>query len=428
MNVVVYANSPTANTGFGTVVREIFLGLLAQGVITRESCSFYGINYFGQPHDLPFRVWPAQVGGAQDPYGKQEFTNYLLQNAWPCDILFVLEDIFHFNTPVMIEDKRVPFLPGLIAAMRGQNGRPPFKVIQYIPIDTEVIYPEWVDYLHEFVDCPVAYTKFGRRVILDVAPELRYKLIQIPHGSSPDQFKPDPKLREEMRKVMGVTPDQPLLINVNRNQPRKDVPSTMAVFKEVLKFHPTAVLYLHMNPFDQAGCNLEAVRHNLRIPSSQVKFPAGYNEGVGFPVNVLNAIYNAADLLVTSAQGGGWELTVTEAMAAGLPAVASRHTCFRELLEDGRGYLCDPDPLPVFTKPDNSLPRYRVDRDAMVTTICRAIDDAPGRAEIARTARNWALNIGWQGTIARSWADVFRRFDPTKIVGGPTSAVNYAFN
>jgi glycosyltransferase involved in cell wall biosynthesis len=54
-----------------------------------------------------------------------------------------------------------------------------------------------------------------------------------------------------------------------------------------------------------------------------------YNKGAS--VEKLNKIYNASDCFITTATGGGWELTVTEAMASITPVIMPRHTSFGEL-------------------------------------------------------------------------------------------------
>ena len=55
IKVLAYCDSPTCATGFGTVSRNVLSGLYNTG---RYSIDILGINYWGDPHGFPFRIWP----------------------------------------------------------------------------------------------------------------------------------------------------------------------------------------------------------------------------------------------------------------------------------------------------------------------------------------------------------------------------------
>jgi len=55
IKVLAYCDSPTCATGFGTVSRNIFEGLYRTG---RYDIDMFGINYWGDPHGFPYRIWP----------------------------------------------------------------------------------------------------------------------------------------------------------------------------------------------------------------------------------------------------------------------------------------------------------------------------------------------------------------------------------
>jgi hypothetical protein len=61
---------------------------------------------------------------------------------------------------------------------------------------------------------------------------------------------------------------------------------------------------------DQQGHSLEALAQQLRMPAGSVRFPLNFNEGVGVPVAELNRVYNAADVVVTTARGEGFGLPI----------------------------------------------------------------------------------------------------------------------
>lgn len=435
MKVLVYANAPVVTTGFGRVIQNIFGPCCEMGVFKPDDIAFCGINYDGEPHDTNWNIWPAQSAhsrGDGDLFGRQRFATLALGNKWAFDVLFVLEDHFTLSWPIQIDNQWVPFLPGLVAGLRKQHaqGRPPFKVIQYIPVDSDFVRPEWVGWIPGAVDVPVAYTHYGRRVILNTVPQLHDKLRVIPHGTNPDTFYPlSAEERAVSRKQMfGIDGDDPVILNVNRNQPRKDIPKTLQVFAEVLKRYPKARLVLHMNPVDSAGFNLANVREELRIPEAAVMFPANFSEARGVPDAQLNAIYNAADVYISTSRGEGWGLPVTEAMCAGTPVVAPDHTSLSEILADGRGYLVTPNAHGDVMTFDNDHLRPTVDVPAMAAAVCDLLADPDLRRSKARRAREWTEQLTWRNHVAPQWADIFRACDPANQAKPAASPPRYQLN
>jgi len=83
--VIFYGDSPTCATGFGQVSRNILPALRDSG---RYDVDVLGINYWGDPHDYPFRIWPMAINGQRDPYGRQRLQQHLLDPRLQYDLLF----------------------------------------------------------------------------------------------------------------------------------------------------------------------------------------------------------------------------------------------------------------------------------------------------------------------------------------------------
>lgn len=405
MRLVVFSDGPSVPTGFGVVVRNIFASLFASGRLTSDDVAFFAINYGGDwtPDSGQFRMWPAKVGlgNDPDPYGRQRFMQMMLGGAWPCDVLFLVQD--HFTV--------APFLPQLVQEMRKQvaaGQRPPFRVVQYIPIDGHTLRPEWVSWIPDVVDYPVAYMHWAAERLLSMVPALRDRLSVIYHGTNPDAFRPLPEVERQAfrQQALGVAPTQPLVTWVNRNQPRKDPAAALQIFRRVLNRYPTAVMYLHCNIADAMGFNLELVRQELRIPATSVRFPQNFSEGVGVSVEVLNRVYGAGDLFLTTAKGEGFGLTVPENMCTGTPCLAPRHSAFAEILADGRGLLVDPLPHGSILPFDNDQLRPLPNIDAMADAACWAIEHRDEARAIGQRGMDWARQIPWSA-IASEWWRVF---------------------
>jgi hypothetical protein len=125
IKVLAYCDSPTAATGFGTVSRNIFEALHRTG---RYDIDILGINFWGDPHNFPYRIWPTGTNQQKDPYGRQKVVNMIPQMDF--DVLFFLQDTFILD-----------FLPTLIPHLKSKRAKP-FKSIVYYPIDS-ILKPQW---------------------------------------------------------------------------------------------------------------------------------------------------------------------------------------------------------------------------------------------------------------------------------------------
>jgi len=212
IKVLGYCDSPTCATGFATVSRNIFEGLYRTG---RFDIEILGINYWGDPHNFPYRIWPTGTNNQKDPYGRQKVLNMI--PLMDFDILFFLQDSFILN-----------FVPMLLDHLK-KNRSKPFRSICYYPVDS-IIKQEWADNIKD-VDYLVAYSEFGKQETLK---RVDRDILVIPHGVNTRDFYPLPPLSDTF-----------IITNVNRNQQRKDIPRTIAVFEEFRKHVPNSTLYLH---------------------------------------------------------------------------------------------------------------------------------------------------------------------------------------
>ena len=56
IKILAYCDSCTVDTGFGTVSRNILAQLYITG---KYDIDIFGINFHGEPYNLPYRIWPA---------------------------------------------------------------------------------------------------------------------------------------------------------------------------------------------------------------------------------------------------------------------------------------------------------------------------------------------------------------------------------
>lgn len=393
IKVFAYCDSPTCATGFGTVSRNIFEALYRTG---RYDIDVFGINYWGDPHNLPYRIWPAGTNGEKDPYGRQKAVNMI--PSMDFDILFLLQDSFIMD-----------FLPVMLPHLKSRRGNT-FKSILYFPVDS-VLKEKWGQNISG-ADKIVAYSEFGKRESLKVMAG-HDDMVVIPHGVNTREFYPLPQQQiDSFRKEYFKSESNKFIItNLNRNQQRKDVPRTIQAFKEFRKYVPDSILYLHMAMKDQ-GWDLPEVCSQMGLSTSKdVIFPQNFGPNQGYPREVVNALYNCSDVVVSTTLGEGFGLSWIEAMAAKVPVIMPRNTAMPEFITENRGYLVDSGTNPslwTVIPHDNEVQRPLVDVDDMVKQLLRVYQNRAEAKQKAEIAYRWVIeDMDWQGAIADQWVKLF---------------------
>ena len=172
-------------------------------------------------------------------------------------------------------------------------------------------------------------------------------------------------------------------------------------------------MYMHMQETDFGGSVLEMAKsigvefeRDFTIPN-----PQQFGAHSGFPVEMLNQIYNASDVYLSTTHGEGWGLTITEAMATKLPVVAPDNTSVPEILGDDRGWRVPSGHTPshwIIKENDNERMRPLMDVEAAADAIEFIKNNS---AEVDRRVENayeWIQKNTWE-EICKQWLNVFNR-------------------
>lgn len=136
----------------------------------------------------------------------------------------------------------------------------------------------------------------------------------IPNAVDTLRFFPDPSLGAQQRQRMGMTLDDTIILAVGRLVADKDYPTLLRAFQLVLRSDPSAHLLILGRGESTYRGSLERLASALRI-SERVTL---WGE-----VSVVEAFYNAADLVVQSSTNEGGSNVLREALACGRPCVAT---------------------------------------------------------------------------------------------------------
>lgn len=293
IKILAYCDTPSCATGFATVSKNIFEALYKTG---RYEIEILGINFWGNPHNFPqYKIWPVGMNNERDPYGRAKVVNMIPHMDF--DILFFLQDTFILNFLSQLHEKL------------NADGKKRVEIC-YFPIDGKPK-EQWLKNVN-VVDYPVTYSEWGKKQVFDVYPEFNKDLITIPHGANLKDFYVlnQKDITSFKSQFFGENRDKFIFSVVSRNQQRKDIPRMIMAFKEFQKQVPNSILYLHMAPKDQ-GWNLPEVCNSLGLSTEKdVILPQNFGPNQGYPIEVVNMIYNCSDCIVSTTLGEGAGLCI----------------------------------------------------------------------------------------------------------------------
>jgi len=302
-------------TGFSTVLTNI-IKRLPQDKFDRHHLA---INYYGDPHEYDWKIYPAALGG--DLYGVGRLAKFNLSSF---NGIFILNDVAVVDAYLRtIKKLNLPKIP---------------PIIVYSPIDGYGIparFFENFDIVKQFV----VYTDFAYKDITDRIPSLNP--VVIPHGVDSKQFYRLFNNREEAKKLlfssMKLGADSFIILNANRNQPRKRIDLTLRAFElfwhdKKEKERNNIKLYLHCGQKD-AGWYLRDLVKDLKLEGSVIMTESN-DVMPQIPISSLNLLYNACDISVNFSEGEGWGLVNVEHAITGAPQVVANHTSLKELFSD----------------------------------------------------------------------------------------------
>ena len=325
MRLLFFGESPLNPTGFGQVNKHLAAAFAREAKVTMVASGHYYESY--DRDEYPYEIIgcplvPPEERSLEHQRNLPNIEHYLKETAW--DVFVTQVDMGWWNDTVLKWAKEL------------QEEHPERDTIYYAPIDGDV------SLAHAFIpltwfSVPCVYTNHARGVVAKHAPEIAENVSVMWLGCEPDVFYPlpDEKRRELRVRFFGdELPGRFIVLNVNRNQQRKDLMRSMAAFHVFHEKHPDSTLLLHAVMTDIGG----SLPHQARLLGLDVfgKPPeiAFSNLDLANPWSreTLNELYNACDCLISTAYGEGWGLCTTEAMAAGLPVVVPYNTANIDIL------------------------------------------------------------------------------------------------
>jgi len=198
------------------------------------------------------------------------------------------------------------------------------------------------------------------------------------------------------KHLFGRDPNRLLALRADRNMPRKLYATLFRSMAKVFERNEDIDLLVHCRVQDQGGNLFDLCSKYPEDIARRMYFTQAHDTYVGYPRSLLVALYNAADIYVsTSAEGFG--LTIAEAMACGTPPVALDFSAVSEVVGE-TGKL-----VPIRETYDNEYDHQwaRPDEDAFADAVVRLCERPSERKELGmRASGRIRSRYSWDETAA----------------------------
>lgn len=213
----------------------------------------------------------------------------------------------------------------------------------------------------------------GRQAMIEAGAVSSARITVVPNGVDTAQFRPDTALRQRARKALGLQDSTRLLINVGRLVKEKAQATLVDAFSRLEADSDTQLLIVGDGPLRGA---LEQQIRDRRL-TGRIRLTGARSD--------IPALLNGADLFVLSSDIEGMPLALGEALACGLPVVATDAAGVAELLGEYGEIVARGDPAALAAAMRRTLASGLGDGDAQ----------AARRAHIVNRFSLEAVALAW---------------------------------
>jgi glycosyltransferase involved in cell wall biosynthesis len=200
----------------------------------------------------------------------------------------------------------------------------PGPKIGYTMLEVDGLPPDWVAACNA-MDEVWTPSEWGVQVFRDAG--VRRPLRSMPLGYTPERFHPG---------IVGQrNPARYTFLSVFEWGPRKGPDLLLRAYARAFTRRDDVLLMLRVNNHD-GGIDVARQIADLRLPASGPPVALIYNRQLS--AEQLGSLYASADCFVLPSRGEGWGMPILEAMAVGLPVIATNWSAQTEFLHAGVGY------------------------------------------------------------------------------------------
>jgi glycosyltransferase involved in cell wall biosynthesis len=330
LKTVIFATHPFASNGYSKVVYHLAKELAKHDDIDLTMFGFqhyYTIENHRQEFPKNVKIFDAYAN--ENPKG----------NGFGLDLVENFLKEVQPHVCVVYNDSTV--VSAFLQKIRGTNV--PTKIIVYYDQVTPYQKKEYIDLINKLADKVITFTPYWEDVVKDLGCILPTDYLC--HGIDDKTYFPIPK--ELACRYFSLNSDDFIILNSNRNQPRKRLDIMMKAFAEVVSRLPDSNIKLLI------GTSLTGAWNLVDIYERELK-----KRGVSFEVGKKHLIIldkaqrlsdhencilmNTADIGINTCEGAGFELIQVEMGLCGKPQVIPNIGGLRESFDDTCSWIVEP--------------------------------------------------------------------------------------
>jgi glycosyltransferase involved in cell wall biosynthesis len=322
MRFLIYGNSPRAGTGYGVQIAHLARGLKRDGHNVAVACTYghqTGVGEWDSGHG-PVTLYPS--GWLENSVDVLALHALHWFGGDPkAGWIITLTDQWILN-PVNLDD---------------------FQVVAWTPVDHWPLPPEVLKFFHKNRQArPVAMSKYGQQQMIEAGLAADYVPLAVnttmfQHRDTVNTGSEETPIRE-LLAIPDTAKFVVAMVAMNKDpDDRKGFEAAFRAFGRFWREHQDAYLYVHADRYGIAGSQLNLIElaKHCAIPPHAIGFSNTWAMQIGFSIEMMAAIYSAADVLLCPSKGEGFGVPMIEAQACGTPVIATDFTAQSELVGAG---------------------------------------------------------------------------------------------
>jgi glycosyltransferase involved in cell wall biosynthesis len=237
------------------------------------------------------------------------------------------------------------FLEKLAAAFPKPEDRC-YKMIIYFDQVYTMQRPDLLGRIEKEADAYFAFTEYWRKCLQEQG--LKKPMYILRHGFDAETYKPMDRLA--LRRKHNIAENVFLMVNINRNTPRKRYDLLVTAFAELVARYPQKPIALLCvcDAGEQGGFPIYEI-YTRELIKRKVSAEQHFGKllitktALNYTDETVNELYCMADCGVTAAEGEGFGLCQFEAMGCGVPQVVPDVGGFKDFCTPNNSVLVKPD-------------------------------------------------------------------------------------
>ena len=415
LRVAIFGTHPKQFNGYSKVVYELCKAVRPSHGIELHVFGFQNFyNHPGHRKDVPASVTIYDAFANETP------------KAQGFGVNLVKEYVTRVRPDVCIIFNDLMVLTSVLNELKDAPNRKEFKVIAYIDQVYRASKKDFVALVNQHADAAIAFTPEWRDCILSQG--LKLPCYFLPHGFNPTTYFPVP--RALARRFFGLQSDDFLVLNLNRNQPRKRWDTCLQAFAEVVKRLPDAPIKLVVGTELKGAWDImDVFERELKKRGVPVEKAAERIVVPGHPQMLTdeetNILYNIADIGINTCDGEGFGLCNFEQAAIGIPQVIPRVGGFVHIFDEEPAIATLVEPmLSIYV--DSA--RDGVGGEAQLShpndyadAICKLYAARGSRDDTGKGSASLLARFGWD-TIAAKLSDIVHEVCPARAPAAAAAA------